>query len=223
LRRRITPQKKTPRKNTPKKYTPKKRTPKKTTSKSALRRSGQKLSNNEPVPKQLSFLSPEHSNNCNSNVAALRTKRALFISPIKEADETENLKSSLVRNDRLVKRIKLDTTDLSNSVPRGKLQKSLSFAGDKVNHSFQESKQLLTRYASESLPNKPGELSAHHKQKLLWAVSVALKSHDVGVNHQDFRKYFSSLARLTQKLSQLPYNARLLSTPGNSTSDTFLK
>jgi len=55
------------------------------------------------------------------------------------------------------------------------------------------------------------------KKKLLWAVSQALQQRKIGINHPDFKKYVSVLAKIIKRLF-LEFHIN-----SNSTSETLLK
>lgn len=88
----------------------------------------------------------------------------------------------------------------SDSSPKSKFPRSLSF-----NSGTEKNSKILTRRSSENIvgtTNKSlnSELSDIHRKKLLWAVAEALRSHNIGMSHPQFKTHAAVLARLTKKL-----------------------
>ncbi|CAH0724328.1 unnamed protein product, partial [Brenthis ino] len=225
-RTRRTPGKKTPSRKTPGKKTPAK-TPKTksggSSRKKAMRRllMDDTLSKTQPNLKRALFISPEHRKTepaPSSSVPhqAMKSKRALFGSPVRQA-ETKSLDGS--SSDQFLKR-KRDTLDDTPETSRNKIAKSLSFGGDTINSS---QSITLNRRASEISSRNMAELNETHKKKLLWAVTEALRLHGWRMSSPGFREKASSLARLTRKLLALPQHAAKLAAPKLSTSDTMFK
>lgn len=227
---RRTPGKKTPVRKTPGKKTPAK-TPRTRSGGSSRKKAMRRLlmdpenitksqpSNREPLKRAL-FVSPEGRKNVpmapstSVPLQAMKSKRALFGSPV--TAETKSCDGS--QSDQFLKR-KRDAFDDEPISSRSKIAKSLSFGGDTVSSS---QSFLLCRRASEVVMTKNmAELNDNHKQKLLWAVSVALRVHGWGMSRPGFREKASLLARLTRRLLTLPPHRARLANPHLSTSDTM--
>ncbi|XP_063830746.1 uncharacterized protein LOC135080006 [Ostrinia nubilalis] len=231
-RKRRTPGKKTPVRKTPGKKTPAK-TPKTHSGSSSRKKSIRRLlmdtdtmTRSQPTRETLKralFVSPENKRgvpqvSCSSVPAqAMKSKRALFGSPVMA--ETKSADGS--QSDQFLKR-KRDALEDVPDTSRSKIAKSLSFGGDSMGNSQSQS---FNRRASESFVNRKNmaELNDCHKQKLLWAVSQALRVHGWAMSSPGFREKASALARLTRKLLTLPPHAARYNTPNLSTSDTLLK
>ncbi|RVE47748.1 hypothetical protein evm_007637 [Chilo suppressalis] len=228
---RRTPGKKTPLRKTPGKKTPAK-TPKQqsggSSRKKAMRRllmDTENMTRSQPTRETLKralFVSPEGRKtvppgpSTSVPLQAMKSKRALFGSPIKA--ETKSCDG--MQSDQLMKR-KRDALDDEPLNSRSKIAKSLSFGCETVGSSQSFS---FSRRASEVVMSKSmAELNDHHKQKLLWAVTAALRVHGLSMSSPGFREKASSLARLTRKLLTLPPHAARLAAPNQSTSDTMLK
>lgn len=76
----------------------------------------------------------------------------------------------------------------------------------------------LTKAASESSMYQNNQLSASHKQKLLWAVSTALKKKSITTTHENFNHSASVLAKVVKRLY-----LETLSNKSESTSGTMLR
>lgn len=76
----------------------------------------------------------------------------------------------------------------------------------------------LTKAASESSMFQNNQLSASHKQKLLWAVSTALKKKSITTSHENFNHFASVLAKVVKRLY-----LETLSIKSESTSGTMLR
>lgn len=76
----------------------------------------------------------------------------------------------------------------------------------------------LPKAASESSMYQNNQLSASHKQKLLWAVSTALKKKSITTSHQNFNHFASVLAKVVKRLY-----LETVSTKSESTSGTMLR
>lgn len=168
-RKRVTPKKTTPLKKT---KTPKKKTPGSSQKKRNLRQMsvGQdnipKTQSTKESSKRALFLSPEHSKSKpldNSAVAStskvIRSKRALFMSPTKTCDIPKT--AALTDDSKNGKKRKLDDSD-SEFNHKAKIQKSLSFGGDKIETS--QSHIPLSKHASEHNVNKTNVLSDLQKK-----------------------------------------------------------
>ncbi|XP_052743615.1 uncharacterized protein LOC112058014 isoform X1 [Bicyclus anynana] len=222
--------KRSPGKKTPTRKTPGKKTPGKTpkgqtgsSKKKAMRRllMDDTITRSQPREslKRALFVSPEHKKIVPANPSfsqqALKSKRALFSSPVRQA-ETKSLDGT--SSDQFLKR-KRDFDD-EDSNGRSKIAKSLSFGGENVG----TSQPLFPRRASELLTTKNmAELNEIHKKKLCWAVTEALRLHGWRMSSPGFREKASGLARLTRKLLTLPPHAAKLAAPKLSTSDTLFK
>lgn len=86
----------------------------------------------------------------------------------------------------------------SDSSPKSKFPRSLSFNSKPVGG------KITLRRSSENIgainKSSSSELSEVHRKKLLWAVAEALRSHNIGMSHPQFKTYAAVLARLTRKL-----------------------
>lgn len=82
----------------------------------------------------------------------------------------------------------------SSKVPRYQSQSTVQSL------SAAQTASLLPKAASESamVPNQ--QLSASHKQKLLWAVSTALKKKSVTTGHEHFNHFAAVLAKVVKRL-----------------------
>lgn len=82
----------------------------------------------------------------------------------------------------------------SSKIPKYQSQSTLQSL------SVTQSALLLPKSASESamIPNQ--QLSASHKQKLLWAVSTALKKKSVTTGHESFNHFAAVLAKVVKRL-----------------------
>ncbi|XP_041984617.1 uncharacterized protein LOC121737125 isoform X2 [Aricia agestis] len=232
-RTRRTPGKKTPTSKTPGKKTPGK-TPKSGSSKKkAMRRlllDNESLTRSQPARETLKralFISPENRKSVpaasSSSVPhqAMRSKRALFGSPVKP-EETKSSDGTI--SDRFHMDLKRKRNPFDEGPEnRSKIAKSLSFGGDSITSS-QPSSIPLNRRASEMPASRNmAELNETHKKKLLWAVTEALRLHGWKMSSPGFKEKASLLARLTRRLLTLPPHAAKLAAPKLSTSDTLFK
>lgn len=80
------------------------------------------------------------------------------------------------------------------------------------------SSALLQKAASENSMYQSQQLSASHKQKLLWAVSTALKKKTITSTHTNFNAYGSILGKVVKRLY-----LESLPTKTESTSGTMLR
>lgn len=80
------------------------------------------------------------------------------------------------------------------------------------------STMLLPKSASENAMYPSQQLSASHKQKLLWAVSTSLKKKSITTGHESFNQYAAVLAKVVKRL----YLETTIS-KSESTSATMLK
>lgn len=120
------------------------------------------LSKTQPNLKRALFISPEQRKTepaPSSSVPhqAMKSKRALFGSPVRQA-ETKSLDGS--SSDQFLKR-KRDTLDDTPETSRSKIAKSLSFGGDTINSS---QPITLNRRASEITSRNMAELNETHKK-----------------------------------------------------------
>ncbi|XP_075981061.1 cyclin E-interacting protein minus isoform X2 [Anticarsia gemmatalis] len=231
-RTRRTPGKKTPTRKTPGKKTPAK-TPKTrsggSSKKKAMRRllmDSDQMTRSQPTRETLKralFISPDHRRpiptapSSSVPAQAMKSKRALFGSPVRTA-ETKSMDGT--QSDQFLKR-KRDMFDDEPDNNRHKIAKSLSFGGDTIGGSQSLS---FARRNSEAFGTKSStELNEHHKKKLLWAVSEALRVHGWRMSSPGFREKAAALARLTRRLLALPPHAAKLAAPKLSTSETMLK
>lgn len=76
----------------------------------------------------------------------------------------------------------------------------------------------LPKASSESAMYPSQQLSASHKQKLLWAVSTALKKKSINTGHENFNHFAAVLAKVVKRL----YLESSIS-KAESTSATMLK
>lgn len=76
----------------------------------------------------------------------------------------------------------------------------------------------LVKAASENSMYQSQQLSASHKQKLLWAVSTALKKKSITSTHSNFNSYGSVLGKVVKRLY-----LEALPTKTESTSGTMLR
>lgn len=75
-----------------------------------------------------------------------------------------------------------------------------------------------TKAVSENSICQSQQLSASHKQKLLWAVSTALKKKNIATAHENFNHFASVLAKVVKRLY-----LETLSSKMESTSATMLR
>lgn len=87
---------------------------------------------------------------------------------------------------------------------------------EQSNHPMHTSK--MTKAASENSMCPNQQLSASHKQKLLWAVSTALKKKSIAATNTNFNMYASILGKVVKRLY-----LESLSTKTESTSGTMLR
>lgn len=122
------------------------------------------LSKTQPNLKRALFVSPEHKKIepvPSSSVPhhAMKSKRALFGSPVRQA-ETKSLDGST--SDQFLKR-KRDTLDDVPETSRSKIAKSLSFGGDTMGSNMSQP-ITLNRRASEISSRNMAELNETHKK-----------------------------------------------------------
>ncbi|KRT82007.1 glycoside hydrolase, partial [Oryctes borbonicus] len=133
-------------------------------------------------------------------------KCALFTSPSK---------SSVSRNDN--KRKRTDSDDLNPP----KLFRSVSLQETASSISNNKREILKVRSEMNISSQHAGELSAHHKKKLQWAVYEALRGQNIGINHPQFKQFASVLARVTRRF--LPNLAANAPRPEGGTSERMLR
>lgn len=167
----------TPGKKTPNRKTPGKKTPAKTprtrsggsSKKKAMRRllmDSESMTRSQPSRETLKralFISPENRKtvplhpSTSVPLQAMKTKRALFSSPVRA--DTKSMDGT--QSDQFLKR-KRDSLDDIPETSKSKIAKSLSFGGDTVGASHPIS---FTRRASEVFPGKKtADLNDHHKR-----------------------------------------------------------
>ncbi|XP_037961831.2 uncharacterized protein LOC105382828 [Plutella xylostella] len=230
----------TPGKRTPGRKTPGKKTPAKTpktrsggsSRKKAMRRlllDPETLTRSQPTretSKRALFISPENRKpmpqapSTSVPLQAMKSKRNLFGSPVRPA-ETKSLDGS--ESDMFLKRKRDSVDGPVDYESRSKIAKSLSFGGDTIGSL--KAGQSFSRRASEMFAARSNmaELDEHHRKKLLWAVSEALRVHGWRMQSPGFREKASLLARLTRRLLALPPHRARLAAPAHSTSETMLK
>lgn len=102
---------------------------------------------------------------------------------------------------------RLETDDDENMEPhRSKFQRT------------EHHNNTLTKAASENSMYQNQQLSASHKQKLLWAVSTSLKKKSITSSNSNFNLYASILGKVVKRLY-----LESLSTKTESTSGTMLR
>lgn len=102
---------------------------------------------------------------------------------------------------------RLDPDDDENMEPhRSKFQRT------------ERNNSTLHKSASENSMYQSQQLSASHKQKILWAVSTALKKKSITSTHNNFHSYASNLGKLVKRLY-----LESLPTKTESTSGTMLR
>lgn len=114
---------------------------------------------------------------------------------------------------------KREHDDGENVEPRG--SKLIKHHGTLTAARFNASNHLsstLIKAASESSMYQNNQLSASHKQKLLWAVSTALKKKSITTSHENFNHFASTLAKVVKRLY-----LETFSTKNESTSGTMLR
>lgn len=119
------------------------------------------------------------------------------------SDVSINLKRRLNQDD--------DNENMEPSQHRSKLQRT-----DQSHYPIHANK--LTKAASENSMYQNQQLSNSHKQKLLWAVSTALKKKSINSSNINFQKYASILGKAVKRLY-----LESLSTKTESTSGTMLR
>lgn len=139
------------------------------------------------------------------NVRIDRTRRALF-SPPKAMDAST---SSMNRTHSdlalsMKRRREMDQDD-ENNVPRpSKLARSQSICVNSVqsaqNSLLDFSSRNLNKASSETILHPSQQLSNSHKQKLLWAVSTALKKKSITTTHANFKEFASTLAKVVKRI-----------------------
>ncbi|KAI4468426.1 hypothetical protein MML48_2g00005750 [Holotrichia oblita] len=184
------------------------------------------------LSQQLQSISHQNANSSRASA----TKRALFQSPDKTLGTsgtsslspfkkrmtpkcalfTSPSRSSISKTDN--KRKRTDSDDFNPS----KLFRSVSLQESVLN--TVSAKREMPKVKSEmniSTSHHTGELSAHHKKKLQWAVYEALRGQNIGINHPQFKQFASVLARVTKKF--LPNLAANAPRPEGGTSDRMLR
>lgn len=121
------------------------------------------------------------------------------------SDVSINLKRRLQSDD--------DNENMEPSQHRNKLQRT-----DHQSQYYPMQTNKLTKAASENSMYPNQQLSVSHKQKLLWAVSTALKKKSITSTNANFQKYAAILGKAVKRLY-----LESLSTKTESTSGTMLR
>ncbi|GJQ66272.1 hypothetical protein Trydic_g4322 [Trypoxylus dichotomus] len=229
---------------------PFKKSPRKTPNKSPRKSPRKKIrtpssSTKKRLSQQLQAMSSQNSSIIPTSSRASATKRALFQSPDKKLGSNlskslfsstsgmSNLspfkkrttakcalfsspsKKSVSRNDN--KRKRTDSDDFNPP----KLFRSISLQETGSNISNNKREILKVRSEMNISSQHAGELSAHHKKKLQWAVYEALRGQNIGINHPKFKQFASVLARVTRRF--LPNLAANVPRPEGGTSERMLR
>lgn len=162
------------------------------------------ISTSTSKPRSL-FMSPNKNSplksNCDKNNCTptlnLKPRRNLFISPKKQSPRKLN---SPTRNNCDKKRKRLDDDFHPSKFPR-----SLSFDAhhSKALQGAAGALSLQRRHSELSVgsnSNTKSELSDLHKKKLLWAVSEALRTQQIGMSHPKFRTFAPILCKIVKHL-----------------------
>lgn len=145
-----------------------------------------------------------------------KSKRALF-SPTRRLERSISNISSISNNSSL-KRPRENDDDENVEPPNNKLAKYHGTVFQMRSSSAEFKPTLLAKATSENSMCHPHQLSASHKQKLLWAVSTALKKKSVTTTHERFNHYASVLAKVVKRLYLEIFVAK-----SESTSATMLR
>lgn len=106
-----------------------------------------------------------------------------------------------------------DNENMEPSQHRSKLQRT-----DYQSQHYSMQTSRLTKAASENSMYPNQQLTANHKQKLLWAVSTALKKKSITSTNANFQKYAAILGKAVKRLY-----LESLSSKTESTSGTMLR
>ncbi|XP_044740118.1 uncharacterized protein LOC123301446 [Chrysoperla carnea] len=151
------------------------------------------------------------------NNRTLSSKRALFQSPDSKSaasTSTSNIKRKLfAKSDNTSEDIacnrkrKRDLDDDDVTPQRDKFLRSFSsndIAMDKNRSNF-------SRRNSETVTSSSADFSEHHTKKMLWAISTALRTQNIGMSHPNFKTYASVLSQICKRLLSdlLPGQTRL--------------